>query len=148
MFQTQIIVPKPLALSQEYHKPAMHNPTKKLSGSPGLVFSVWQYLNSAINIYPTATIIFKFWVLLQQIFYKKGVQTFSEKNSYNLIYPKWLDKNITFRAIPPPFPKMVFRDETMPLHSMILLDFKNMEKFRKDNQGIFWETTKVPSWKN
>ena len=68
----------------------MHNPTKKLRESPGLVFSVCQYLNSAINIYPTATIIFKFWVLLQQIFCKKG--------GANFLWKKQLQPNISKMA--------------------------------------------------
>ena len=61
---------KPPALPNNINPCPMHNPTKN-AYNPGLVFRVLQYLNSDIKIYPTATIILKFWVVLEQTFCKK-----------------------------------------------------------------------------
>ena len=65
----------PPAIALKYYKPlpshTMNNLTKNIY-NPGLVFRVLQYLNSDINIYPTAIIILKFWVVLEQTFCKKG----------------------------------------------------------------------------
>ena len=61
---------KPPALPNNINPCPMHNPTKNAYNT-GLVFRVLQYLNSDIKIYPTATIILKFWVVLEQTFCKK-----------------------------------------------------------------------------
>ena len=60
---------------------------------------------------------------------RKGpIQTFSDlKTALQPLYPRWLDKNKTFIPISPIFPKIVFRPETIPLYSIVLLDFQNME---------------------
>ena len=105
--------------------------------SPGLVFRVLQYLNSAVNIYPTAATILKLWGVLEYTSCKKAKSSyfFWSENSYNLIYPRWLDKTKLFIPIPPLFPKIVFRPQTMSLHSIVLLDFKNVENCRRDNRA-------------
>ena len=107
----------------------MHNHTKN-TYNPGVVFKFLQYFNSDNNIYPTATIILKFWVVLEQTFYKKSPKFLWSENSYNLLYSRWLDKNVTVSPIsqpptpppppPPPLPfrKMFSRLEKMPLYSI------------------------------
>ena len=93
----------------KYFKPPCITPPQMPTtlGFQPWVFRVLQYVNSLINIYPTATIILKFWVVLEQTFCKKRIQKnfLWPENSYNLIYPRWLDGNITFRHIPHQIPK-------------------------------------------
>ena len=69
----------------------MHNPTKN-AYNPGLVFRVLQYFDSDINIYPTAIIILKFWVVLEQTSSKKKVRIFSDLKNTTTLYVQddWL----------------------------------------------------------